>query len=134
MHSVGVAERHGSGRIPMIPAFQSHQLATFGMTKGMLVLHRHLGGTFYGNAARIRIENPVQAFGKEFYKVLAKFNSRFVGEPAEHHVAHFFALLLDCLNNFRSIVSVRHAPPARHGVYKFQPIGCFNGRAVSFLC
>ena len=85
----------------------------------MLVLHRHFGGAFHGNASRVCEENLVQAIRQKFYKALAEFNGGLVGETAEHHVTHLFALLLNRFDNFGSVVPVSQSPPAGYGVNEF---------------
>ena len=131
MHSVRIAKRHRACGIAVIAALQGDQLATLWMSKGILVLHSHLGAAFHGNATRIRKENLVQAFGQKVHQLFAKLNRGLVRKTAEHHVAHLFALLLNRLDDFRGIMPVRHAPPARHGINQFQTIGRFNRCSVS---
>ena len=131
MHPVRVRKRHRPSGIAVVAALQGDQLAALRMSEGILILHCHLGGTFHRNASRIRKENLVESFGQKIHKLFAKLNCGLVRKTAEHHVAHLFALLLDRINDFRGVVPVRHAPPARHGVNQFQAVCRFNRRSVS---
>ena len=100
----------------------------------MLVLHRHLGAAFHGDASRIRKEDLVKTFRQKIHQLFAQFNRRLVRKAAEHHVTHFFALLLNRLDDFRGVMPVRHAPPTRYSIDQFQTIGRFNRRSMSGFC
>ena len=111
VHPVGVGERHGTRGIAVVAALQGDQLTAFRAGERMLVLHCHLGGAFHGNASRIREENLVESLWQEIYKAFTQFNRRLVRKSAEHYVAHFFALLANCLDYLGSVMTVGHAPP-----------------------
>ena len=131
MHPVRVAKRHRTCGISVVAALQGDQLAALRMSEGILVLHRHLGGTFHGNASRISKENLVQAFGQKIHQLFAQLNRGFMRKTAKHHMAHLFALLLNRLNDFRGVMSVRHAPPTRNGINQFQAACRFYHCSVS---
>ena len=116
MHSVRIAKCHRTRRIAVVAALQGNQLATLRATQRMLVLHRHLGGTFHGNASRICKENLIEPLRQKINQTFTQFNRRFMRKTTEHHMAHLFALLANRRNDFGGIVSMRHAPPTRNRI------------------
>ena len=134
MHSVRIRKRHRTRGVAVVAALQGNQFATLRARERMLVLHRHLGAAFHGDASRICKENFVETFRQKIHQLFAKFNRRFVCKTAEHHMAHLFALFLNRLDDFRGVMPVRHAPPTRYRINQFQTIGRFNRRSMSGFC
>ena len=61
---------------------------------------------------------------------MGEARSRFVGEPAEHHVCHAVDLFVCGADKAWVSVSVGCGPPGRHGVDKRAPVGELEGDAV----
>ena len=119
MHSVGIAQRHRPGSVPVVSALERDQLGTFRMALRVLVLHRHLRGAFHGDGARVRKKYPVQAFRQESFEALSELYRGLVRKASEHHMAHLFALASNRFDDFGRIVTVRDTPPARNGIDEF---------------
>jgi hypothetical protein len=90
-----ITDRHGSGGISVVTTTEGQQLSPSTLTAGVLVLNGHLHGYFNADGAAVGEEDFVQAFGSDANESFSQLNGWFVGEAAEHNVAHLTGLCAD---------------------------------------
>ena len=88
----GVAYRHGVPSVAVVASTDGGELVFVGESFGLLVLQRHFHCHFYRYRSAVGKKDFVEAGGQDANQALGQAGGRFVGEAAEHDVAHLLQL------------------------------------------
>ena len=126
----GVAHRHGVPSVAMIAGADGGEAVFTGQAFGLLVLQSHLHGDFYRYRAAVGKEDFIESGGQNGNQTFGQTCGRFMGEAAEHDVAHLLQLGLCGGVEAGVVVAVQGSPPGRHAVDELPAVGQFDDTAV----
>ena len=119
--TVGVADAHRGEGVAVVAGTPREQAGAFRVADAAGVLERHLHGDLDGDGSGVGEEHVRQA--GHVHQAGGEADGGFMGEPAEHDVAHPADLLRGGGHEGGVSVAVDGGPPGAHGVDDAAAVG-----------